>query len=199
VIRQLVFLFAGVLLSCCVSKTETRQVFFNVDSLVSKQVQLLPALKVTVTRKTHLNDQHEERRLEEPDSNAWNNELQIFRELEAMNKPINRAMYTLTDNLADDKSNLKIMLVESKPNLQKPPPVRYFKLFYQEHPHNVRRIEAQLDERNSLYQSTRLFTMEFQRVRDNLMLTAYSIQGGQKMFLGDSVAYSIHGVVTLPN
>jgi len=199
VTRQFLFLFTGVLLSACVSKTENRQGFYNVDSLVSKQIQLLPALKATVTKTTQLNDQHEESKLQEPDSIVWNNELQIFRELEAMNKPTSKEVYTVTDNFPDDKSNLKVMLVERKPNLQTPPPVRYFKLYYQEHTHNVRRIEAQLDESNALYKSTRLFTMQFQTVRNNLMLTTYSIQGGQKMFLGDSVAYSIHGVVRLPN
>jgi hypothetical protein len=31
------------------------------------------------------------------------------------------------------------------------------------------------------------------------VLTSYSVSGGQKMYLGDSVQYKVQGLITLPN
>jgi hypothetical protein len=39
--------------------------------------------------------------------------------------------------------------------------------------------------------------MEFQEIEGQTVLVSYSIEGGQKMFLGDSVQFSVKGTVTI--
>jgi hypothetical protein len=72
------------------------------------------------------------------------------------------------------------------------------KIFYLDVPSKIRRIEALYQEENSLLKGSRFLVMEFEEINNNLVLTSFSIEGGQKMFLGDSVKFSVKGTVTLP-
>ena len=59
----------------------------------------------------------------------------------------------------------------------------------------VRKIEAEYNARNALYKSTRLLTLEFEEVEGKSRLTSYAVDGGQKMFLDDSVQYTIDAAI----
>lgn len=158
-------------------------------------------LKASVKKVGNLNDENGDADLPILDSLAWENELIIFRGLEAINKPIYKNIYAVEDGLPDRTSNLQVKWIAYKKDLSEKeiPPVKYLKIFYQGSLHNVRKIEAQVDETNALYKSSRLLTLEFQDIQNHVVLTSYTIEGGQKMFLGDTVAYVIKGVVTFPN
>jgi hypothetical protein len=71
------------------------------------------------------------------------------------------------------------------------------KIYYYGQPENIKRIEAQFNEVNSLYSSSRFLIMNFQDLNNKPVLSSYSVTGGQKMFLGDTVIFSIKGIVTL--
>jgi hypothetical protein len=80
-----------------------------------------------------------------------------------------------------------------------PLPVTSLRIYYRDVLRNIRRIEAEVREKNSLFKSSRQFTLEFQEINGTIVLTSYSITGGQKMYLGDTVRYSVKGDITLPN
>jgi hypothetical protein len=124
---------------------------------------------------------------------AWRNELEIFSQLQVINKPINREFYIIDDGLFDPSSNLTVKAFSATENL----PVRYLRVFYQESISKPRKIEALYDDRNQLYKSGRILEMEFQQIDNKSVLTSYAIEGGQKMILGDSVAFVIRGVITI--
>ena len=127
------------------------------------------------------------------DSTIWQNELEIFRQLQAINKPVNRDNYLVDDGLYDPASNLTVKAFSTSANL----PVKYVRVFYQDSLSKPRKIEALYDNKNTLYASSRLLTLEFGRFKNKLVLTSYAIEGGQQMKLGDSVMFKIKGEVIL--
>ena len=53
------------------------------------------------------------------------------------------------------------------------------------------------DEETSLYKSSRFLTLEFQNINNKNVLTSYSVKGGQKMIMGDSVIFSVKGKILI--
>jgi hypothetical protein len=189
----------SIVLVCMLSvscSTERRKAagFYNMDSLVATQVDYLIAHNVTVNKKAALNNVEKITRTVPKSILDWQNELAIFSELDVINKPINKGAYKI-GNYADNKSNLKVKSFETTENL----PVKYLKVYYQQSLNKVRKIEAHYNESNSLYKSARLLTMQFEDIFDKTVLTSYSIIGGQKMFLDDSVQYNIDVSLILKN
>ena len=83
------------------------------------------------------------------------------------------------------------------PEDQKDLPIEYLKIYYQDSPNKIRRIEARYRESSMMYKTSQILVMEFMSVKDTMILTSYAIEGGQKMFMGDSVQYKINTSVTL--
>ncbi|MDQ2656378.1 MAG: hypothetical protein M3Y60_03075 [Bacteroidota bacterium] len=127
------------------------------------------------------------------DTSVWMEELDIFRKLEEINKPVNKSNYSVSDGQVDPASNLKIREFLSTREV----PVTYLRIYYQGTINKPRKIEALFDEDNLLYESARLLSMHFQQVDDHTVLTSYSVKGGQKMILGDSVAFYISGKILI--
>jgi hypothetical protein len=126
------------------------------------------------------------------DSLKWAEELSIFFELDVVNKPIHKGIYKV-EEYADNKSNLSVKSFSTTEDL----PVKFLRIYYQTSLSELRKIEAQYNEANSLYSSKRFLTMQFETVYNKTILTSYSIDGGQKMFLDDSVRYTIDANVVL--
>jgi hypothetical protein len=182
-------------LFACSQQARTRARYYAIDSLVQGQIRLLAARHATLTKTAALGAQQDTTTFVPRDTLAWTKELDLFLELKTLNKPTNLGAYTVTDNIPDTRSNLRIKSIET----QQPLPVRYLKVFYHGTPERVRRIEAQFQEDNSLYHSGRFLTMEFDELQQQPVLLAYSITGGQKIFLGDTVAYTVSAKVSVPN
>ncbi len=70
-------------------------------------------------------------------------------------------------------------------------PVLELQFYYFNQFKNLKKIEAIYRQQNLLYASTRHLSMEFEEVEGKPVLIAYRIEGAQKMFLGDSVKYSV--------
>lgn len=186
--------FSTTLFFSCSNKEGYRLSLYSVDSLVKAQAKYLSENNAVLTKETSLGDMHNKVSVTPKDTSAWKKELEIFAALDIINKPVNKDLYRI-EIFADDKSNLKVKSFTTKEEL----PVKYLKVYYQHALNKVRKIEAQYNESNSLYESARSLTMEFQQVDNKTVLTSYSITGGQKMFLGDSVRYNIRAFLTISN
>ncbi|MBA4058061.1 MAG: hypothetical protein C0490_25310 [Marivirga sp.] len=191
-----IFCFTILLLlhSSCSNNKKYRGGLYSVDSLVSAQARYLSENKASLSKTTKLGDRLDKVLVIPKDTIAWKKELEIFGALDIINKPINRALYK-SEITSDARSNLSVRSFTTTEEL----PVKYLKIYYRNTPDKVRLIEARYDESNALFKSARSLTMEFLEVNNKTVLTSYSIIGGQKMFLGDSVQYNIAGALTIKN
>jgi hypothetical protein len=150
-------------------------------------------LKPSVVKEARINESEEVSTITIGDTLLWKKELDVFRQLD-LNKGINIDNYKIDEGIADNASNLTITEYTSKNDL----PVVYLKIYYQDKVEDIRRIQGLFHEDNSLYTSKRYFSMELTKVGTETVIVSYSISGGQKMILGDSVKYSVKGILTYP-
>jgi hypothetical protein len=184
----------GFLFYACSDIDRNRSNLYSMDSLLRKQSEFLVERTADLTKITSLGYTGDTVKIIPKNSTEWVNELEIFGVIDVLNKPANRDFYKI-ENYPDNKSNLRVKAFTAMEDL----PVKYLRLYYHETEEKIRMIEAKYDESNLLYGSNRLFTMKFEPIDDAAILTSYEIVGNQKMFLGDSVKYTISGSVALSN
>lgn len=178
----------------CENKSSDTRFYYSLDSLLDNQVHHLSQSKATLFKKASIGEKEEERSFVPRDTSAWQFELDVFAQLNDINKPTNVGKYRTDRAVKDIASNLLIYTIESTERL----PVSFLKVYYLGHLSNIRKIEGLYHEESSLLKSTRHLSMEFQNINNKIVLTSYSMKGGQKMLLGDSVQFSVHGTITLP-
>ena len=167
--------------------------FYDIDSLVSGQVNYLTEIQAGLFKEALLGGKADTVTFTPADTVGWTKELEIFRKLNEINKPVNKGRYEIRDGLMDPGSNLTLKVFKSK----EPLPVTYLKIYYQGNISKPRKIEALYDEENRLYKSARLLSMQFQQLGNQSVLSSYSVKGGQKMVFGDSVAFYISGKILI--
>jgi hypothetical protein len=177
----------------CSQQKEKQVIYYPIDSLLKAQVNYLTDAKAKLSKDVEINGLKESKSLAPADTTAWQHELDIFFALNTLNKPINLGSYTIVNAQPDSTSNLLIQSFSTTEEL----PVKYFNVYYLDSPSNIKKIEALYSEANSLLKESRLLTLEFKEVYNKNILNSYSIQGGQKMFLGDSVQFSVRGTISL--
>jgi hypothetical protein len=174
------------LVTGCTGGGESGSSVYNIDSLLRGQIRNFAGQNVEIKKRAVLNGVEKQTVIQPADSAAWSEELAIFLELDIINRPINRRLYKAED-ARDKESNLRIRSFTATEEL----PVKFLKIYYFRKLDQIRRIEAVYDTENSLYASTRHLVMEFENISGRPTLTSYSVDGGQKMFLDDSVEYTI--------
>lgn len=192
--RILFILLTIVALSSCGHKRSDPKYYYAMDSILNKQTKFLANSKAKLTKKASIDGENETKSYTPKSDTAWAYELDIFAELNDINKPANAGKYRTEEGVKDMNSNLLIYTIESTEKL----PVVFLKVYYLDNLSNIRRIEGLYREESSLLKNSRQLSMEFQNINNKIVLTSYSMQGGQKMLLGDSVQFSVHGTITLP-
>src|SRR5690554_6673963 len=183
----------ALILPACERKAQQRtQVFYNLDSLISAQVRRLVELQPALEKEAVINGESEKVVLQDLDSTMWARELEIFRQLDLNEKTLNATQYQGEYGLRDATSNLAIIQYTA----MNPLPLSYVRIYYQETPGKVRRIEGEIFEENRLYSSGRFLSMEFIDVNDGPAVLGYEIRGAQKMILADSMKFVIKGTLT---
>ncbi len=176
----------GLFLFACSNQNEDVKSLYDIDSVIHRQINHFIEEGVQIRKKAVLNGIEKITTIHPKNILDWEEELAIFLELDIINRPINRKAYKVED-LADNESNLRIKSFTATDEL----PVKFLKIYYYKTMDQIRKIEAEYTAKNSLYKSARLLTLEFENVSGKATLTSYSVDGGQKMFLDDSVQYTI--------
>jgi len=194
-VKQVLFiLLAVVVFSSCENNRSDTKYYYALDSLLSNQTKFLAESKASLTKDAFIDGKRERKSYTPASDTAWTHELDVFAALNDINKPANVGKYHIEAHVKDVNSNLLIYSIESNERL----PVVFFKVYYLINLSNIRRIEGFYQEESSLLKSSRQLSMDFQNINNKIVLTSYSIVGGQKMLLGDSVQFSVNGMVTLP-
>lgn len=192
--RNTAFVF---LLAVAASCSEHRPVvarYYDMDSLLDRQIAMLVEQKAVLEKNAVIGKENSRVVLVPPDSAGWAEELDIFRNLGVINKPINRGAYK--DTIRRDKtSNLTI---RSFISVDEDLPIQELNLFFLNNPRDIRKIEAVYREANMMYETKRLLRMDFRKRSAGSVVSAYSVIGGQKMLLGDTVEYAVKAKISIP-
>jgi hypothetical protein len=178
----------------CRPVENTGERYYNLDSLLQAQTQLLISTKASLTKNAYLGKRKETKKFS-PDSLGWIDEFGTLSELALINKPIYRGMYSVRDE-QDNKSNLRILSYAIKDQKKESKiPVRNVRIYYLGSLDRIKRIEGTYNEENELYSGSHRLSIELQDVYNKTMITSYSIVGHQKMILADSVDFTIEGQI----
>src|SRR5690606_4169452 len=181
------------LLAACERKAQRRaQAFYDLDSLLNTQITRLVELQPSLEKEAVINGESAKVVLRDLDSASWAREFEIFRQLDLNEKTRNASQYRGEHGLRDATSNLAIIQYTA----MQPLPLSYVRIYYQDTPEKIRRIEGEIFEENRLYASGRFLAMEFTDMNGGLAVVGYEIRGGQKMILGDSMKFAIKGALT---
>lgn len=186
-----ILLFAVVIISCKdVKPTATLSKYYDLDSLIVNQQKALLGMQATVVKQARIAQDSSASEFV-PDSLSWSNELDVFKKA-SLNSPTLLGLYESTIR-QDDKSNLQIK--EYSPIPGEELEVSYLRIYYLNDISNIRKLEAEYNEDNPLYQSGRKLKMEFEDIKGEAMLSKYSVEGSQKMILQDLMTFNIEGTI----
>lgn len=179
------------LLAACSQQKATQQTkkFTDIEALIIAQESLLAKGRYELVKYVEING-HRDTTMVKPDPAGWKTELNIFTQLDLINKPTYRDSYDTT-TVKDDVSNLTINKLVAKSAV----PVPSINFFYLKNKSDIRKITAEFVEDNALYLNRRSMFLEFELLHDTLVLRHYKFTGLQRMALSDTVSFSIEGEV----
>ncbi|MBX2913873.1 MAG: hypothetical protein KF856_01245 [Cyclobacteriaceae bacterium] len=188
--KQTFFLgLVALIVSCKQSESVYDKPYFDFDSLINKQHAALLQAKVTLTKTVTLGAAKEELSFE-ADSIVLHKELDVFRQLDIINKPGFKNEYKISDGEKDTRSNLTMRRYEA---LRPSYPVPYVTFYYQQDFNRLYKIESVYKEDNALYRTERNLLLEFDDASGKPLLVRYKLSGVQKMILSDSITFSVDG------
>jgi hypothetical protein len=179
-------------IASCGSDETSVALFYPIDSLLDSQVRELTSSRAMLSKVATMGPGESGAEYIPADTTGWQKELEVFYQISAINKPVNKSSYSIEVG-RDASSGLQLRTFSSSEEV----PVRLLKIYYRDTPFLPERIEAKVTETNSMFKGSRHLELTFARKNDNIILSGYSITGGQKMFLADSVQYNINGRVTI--
>jgi len=189
ILRAFILPLIGIL-SCTdpVEKESTNLKYYDLNGLIDQQLVWLIEFNPEIRKTAVLNGIPESSSMR-LDSVQWARELKIFRDAD-LNKSRLRLEYRIVEDLSEPTSNLKIRLYEAinKEMME----VEYLKIFYVEKEEDLRKLEASVREKNSLFSSKKTLYMTFEDDGNgSIKIKHFKIEGQQKMILMDTVKFSL--------
>lgn len=184
-------LLVQILISCEENRSVEYTTYIDIDSLISQNAAYFARTRPALEKQARINDKIDTTLVKPADSISWSRELEILRQITSINDPVNRGSYAVEDKLDDRQSNLTVCQYTAVEDL----PVRAMRIYYMQKRPEIRKIEAEYNEKNALYSSSRFFTVKLHKVYNNILITSYSVSGRQKMILDDSVNFDLTGKI----
>ena len=131
----------------CQEPLKSKNELMAIDSLLDAQVIMLTKQKTSLSKSATMDGKVSNSVLEIYDSAKWAQELDVFRQLAMVNRPVYVDKYDVVDNIEDANSNLRILSISTTENL----PISFLKVYYQDNKSKVRKIEGSYFESNSIF------------------------------------------------
>jgi hypothetical protein len=199
-ISVIVVSMLALLSSACDFQAEDQTHFYDIDSLLTQQIKVLTSHQASLEKSAWMSTDSSSVKYIPKDSSAWRKELEVFIDMNTINKPVNHDDYILKSE-SDRHNGLTTRSFVAKPDLSgdelEDLRVEYL-IISTTSTGELRKISAKMKENNSMYSGTRYLEMRFSSFGHGICLTGYQIDGGQKMFLGDSVQYKITASIEIP-
>lgn len=192
----LVVAVAWLMASCHQKNLTYDKPYFDFDSLVHAQISALKTIKLEIVKKTSLGGVKDSV-LIAPDTSEWKHELEVFQQLDVINKPMYKGEYEVTEG-KDIHSNLTVLTYRKKKSAI-PSPVAEVRIYFLEDIRKLRKIESSFTEKNLMYGTSRTLVLEFDDNQSVPVLSHFVVKGVQKMILSDSVKLSIEGQTRFVN
>lgn len=186
----LVIAIAWLMASCHQKNLTYDKPYFDFDSLVHAQISTLKTIKLEIVKRTTL-DGVQDSVVIKPDTSEWKHELEVFQQLDVINKPMYKGEYVITEG-KDVHSNLTLLTYRKKESAI-PSPVAEVRIYFLENIQKLRKIESSFTEKNLMYGTSRTLVLEFEDNQLVPVLSHFRVKGVQKMILSDSVKLSIEG------
>ena len=186
----LLIIIASFLVGCQQVDRKYDKAYFDFDSLVNIQVKKISLTGDSIHKAANMDGKADES-VFLADSSALAHELDVFRQLDVINKPLYKEAYKITSE-KDAKSNLSVRNYTSSIKS----PVSFVRFYYQNDFRRLKKIESSYKELNSLYFTQRQLILEFDDTSGEPLLMNYSISGSQKMILNDSVKFLVQGKIS---
>ena len=186
---MLMIAILSILFSCNIGSNDSSiSEYYPLDSLVEAQISYLVTNNAKLIKGNSDSTFTDDAAL--LDSMSWSSEFEIFHNLN-INKPTFVDAYDKRI-VEDDKSNLNILKYTA---LNEKLAIEEINIYYLNTLKDVKKIRAKINNKNTLYNSSKSLQMEFKN-RDNLsILESYSIVGNQKIRMRDSLTVSIFGKI----
>jgi hypothetical protein len=186
------WLLALVLISffSCQQKTQKFQAGqLNFDSLLEHHINFLSKNGASLEKKSTVNETVNTSQVS-TDVINWSSELEAFRILGVLNKPIHSGEYQIVET-PDSKSNLIVKTWTAKTAV----PVRLVRILYLDQPNMLKKLEAEVEQTNFVFSSSKKLTLEFNVLGGVSVAERYEISGSQSFFWGPPQYYSLAGLI----
>lgn len=180
--------------SCTNLDKASTPALFPIDSLLEEQVLWLSQSNASIRKISIVNKLYDTAIVRPSGAEAWRNELQPLQNLGIINKPVYRQAYSRSVEENDANSNLKTLSFKSEQDVKVP----FMKIYYLHSLLDPKRVDAIYAERNPMYDMRRNISIEFSTIDSRTILTSYRVEGGQKVFLGDTIAFSVQSSIIIP-
>lgn len=183
--RILFFLLVSTLIfSCGRENLQYKKDYFDFDSLINQQIKVLAASNISIHKNASITDSATTG-MTVADSAALARELDIFRQIDLINRPLFKGKYEVTER-PDTQSNLIVRTYS--PTI--PSPIKEVRFYFLENFKKLKRIEVRYEENNTLYYTRRDYVLEFVDTNP-VLLQKTTVKGIQKMILNDSVSFMV--------
>lgn len=158
--------------------------YYDVQGLLAANEEALRQMNVSLHKEASFAGEVEEARIR-LDSVALAEELEVFREVD-INKPVLSGRYHITTSQEDGRE-LVTYEADDKESLN----INFLKVYRNAENGVVERMEALFSNRNILYNSTRLLSLQYGKVDGQVLPQYYTVEGVQKMIFSEEKEYSI--------
>lgn len=179
------FILGVILVACNTNKGTYQKSYLDFDSLISRQQQLLLRRNGVVVKIAQLDGKPDTSSFAR-DSIALARELDIFRQLDLINRPLYKKQYQVTEE-ADPKSNLTVRVYRSKISA----PINEIRFYFLDRFDNLKKIESSYEEQNTLYYTKRHYQLDFMTIGNQNLISKATTTGIQKMILRDSLSFQV--------